>query len=103
MEPLDLVAQSLVVTCTVVPLVVTLMAVFTATACVAVRVSGSAAAAATVRPERTSIWVIRIELPSDSTVGGTSHAPPRIGNARAPSDRANARITGSARGPGPGR
>ncbi|GHB30751.1 hypothetical protein GCM10010306_024470 [Streptomyces umbrinus] len=78
------------------------MAVFTATASVAVRVSGSAAAA-TVRPERTSIWVIRIELPSDSTVGGTSHAPPRVGNARAPSDRANARITGSARGPGPGR
>jgi hypothetical protein len=54
MEPLALVEQSVVVTCTVDPLVVTLIPVLTAAAAPAVRASGSAAAA-TVSPERTSI------------------------------------------------
>jgi hypothetical protein len=51
---LDLVTHEVVDTCTVVPLVVTLMAVGSAEATPAVRASGSAAAA-TVRPERTNV------------------------------------------------
>ncbi|GGX75492.1 hypothetical protein GCM10010358_32190 [Streptomyces minutiscleroticus] len=47
--------------------------------------SGSAAAAVAVRPERTSIRWMRMGLPSGGTVGGASHAPPRVGNARAAS------------------
>ncbi|BBC29911.1 hypothetical protein SGFS_012050 [Streptomyces graminofaciens] len=76
--PLALFGHALVVTLTVEPVVLTEIPE-TAAADWAAAASGSAAAATTVRPERRSGLDIRIGLPSGGTVGGTSLAPPRIG------------------------
>ncbi|GHH14054.1 hypothetical protein GCM10018780_54260 [Streptomyces lanatus] len=80
--------QVLVVTETVDPVVLTEIP-DTAAAGPAATKRGSEAAA-TVRPERRKSDELRMWVPSGGTVGGTSVAPPRVGNTRAASTAANA-------------
>lgn len=87
--PLMLVLHALVVTETVDPVVLTEIPE-TAAAEPAATGRKRAEAAATVRPERRNSGDLRIWVPSGGTVGGTSLAPPRVGNARAASGAANA-------------